>query len=152
MGELIPPGSLVEVDTQQNVAQTFAWRAMRERPIYLVWHAHGYTCCWCQQERGELVMLPHPSSNQPVRHVKTPRDATIVGRIVAAWMSFFASRTNRGAGVAARIGSKDLPVTNGNVAFRNVLGIITISSWRKRKTRTCLSNQRRGGAGRFLAL
>ena len=48
----------------------------------------GYTCCWCQQERGELVMLPHPSSNQPVRHVKTPRDATIVGRVVAAWLSF----------------------------------------------------------------
>jgi transcriptional regulator with XRE-family HTH domain len=88
MGELIHPGSLVEVDTQQNLAQTFAWRAIRERPIYLVWHAHGYTCCWCQQERGELVMLPHPSSNQPVRHVKTPRDATIVGRVVAAWLSF----------------------------------------------------------------
>jgi hypothetical protein len=88
MGELIPPGSLVEVDTQQNVAQTFAWRAIRERPIYLVWHAHGYTCCWCQQERGELVMVPHPSSDQPVRHVKTPRDATIIGRVVAAWMSF----------------------------------------------------------------
>jgi transcriptional regulator with XRE-family HTH domain len=87
MGELIPSGSLVEVDTQQNVAQTFAWSAIRERPIYLVWHASGYTCCWCQQERGELVMLPHPSSNQPVRHVKTPRDATIVGRVVAAWIS-----------------------------------------------------------------
>ena len=88
MGELIPPGSLVEVDTQQNAAQTFAWRAIRERPIYLVWHANGYTCCWCQQDRGDLVMLPHPSSNQPVRHVKTPRDATIVGRVVAAWLSF----------------------------------------------------------------
>jgi hypothetical protein len=88
MGDLIPSGSLVEVDTQQNVSQTFAWRAIRERPIYLVWHANGYTCCWCQQERGELVMLPHPSSNQPVRRVRTPRDATIVGRIVAAWVSF----------------------------------------------------------------
>jgi hypothetical protein len=88
MGDLIPPGSFVEVDTRQNVAQTFAWRALRERPIYLIWHAHGYTCCWCQQERGELVMVPHPSSDQPVRHVKTPRDATIVGRVVAAWVPF----------------------------------------------------------------
>jgi transcriptional regulator with XRE-family HTH domain len=88
MGELIPPGSLVEVDTQQNVHQTFAWRAIRERPIYLVWHADGYTCCWCQQERGELILVPHPSSEQPVRRYKTPRDATIVGRVVAAWTSF----------------------------------------------------------------
>jgi transcriptional regulator with XRE-family HTH domain len=88
MGELIPPGSVVEVDTHQNVAYAFAWRAIRERPIYLVWYANGYTCCWCQQERGELLMLPHPSSSQPVRHVKTPRDATIVGRVVAAFLSF----------------------------------------------------------------
>ncbi len=96
MGELLPPGSLVEVDTHHNVAQTFTWRAMRERPIYLVWHANGYTCCWCQQERGELVLVPHPSSDQPVRHVKTPRDATIVGQVVAAWVSFTQLETGAG--------------------------------------------------------
>lgn len=88
MGELIPPGSLVEVDTQQNVYQTSAWRAIRDRPIYLVWHADGYTCSWCQLERGELIVVPHSSSEQPVRRFKTPRDATIVGRVVAAWTSF----------------------------------------------------------------
>jgi len=88
MAELIPPGSLVEVDTRQNVAQTFAWKSIRERPIYLVWYADGYTCSWCQQDRGELIMVPHPSSEKPVRHFKTPRDATIVGRVVSGWMSF----------------------------------------------------------------
>jgi transcriptional regulator with XRE-family HTH domain len=96
MGELIPPGSLVEVDTQQNVAQMSTWRAIRERPIYLVWHANGYSCCWCQQERGELIMVPHPSSEQPVRRFKTPRDATIVGRVVAAWMSFAQLESSKG--------------------------------------------------------
>jgi hypothetical protein len=88
MADLIPPGSLVEVDTRQNVAHTFAWKNIRARPIYLVWHADGYTCSWCQQERGELILIPHPSSRKPVRHFKTPRDATIVGRVVSAWMSF----------------------------------------------------------------
>jgi transcriptional regulator with XRE-family HTH domain len=96
MGELIPPGSLVEVDTQQNIAQMSTWRTVRERPIYLVWHANGYTCSWCQQERGELIMVPHPSSEQPVRRFKTPRDATIVGRVVAAWMSFAHLESNAG--------------------------------------------------------
>jgi hypothetical protein len=88
MGELIPPGSLVEVDTQQTDPERSGWRALRDRPIYLVWHADGYTCCWCQQERGELTLVPHPSSQRPVRRFKTPRDATVVGRVVAAWMPF----------------------------------------------------------------
>jgi transcriptional regulator with XRE-family HTH domain len=96
MGELIPPGSLVEVDTQQNIVQMSTWRGIRERPIYLVWHANGYSCGWCQQERGELMLVPHPSSEQPVRHFKTPRDATIVGRIVAAWMSFAQPESSEG--------------------------------------------------------
>ncbi len=42
MGELIPPGSLVEVDVMQNAVQVFDWRSMRERPVYLVWHL---PCC-----------------------------------------------------------------------------------------------------------
>ena len=88
MGELIPPGTLVEVDTKQTIPEKLGWRALRDRPIYLVWHANGYSCCWCQQERGELVLVPHPSSEQPVRRFKTPRDATVVGRIVAAWVPF----------------------------------------------------------------
>jgi hypothetical protein len=88
MGELIPPGSLVEVDTQQTDPERSGWRALRDRPIFLVWHTDGYTCGWCQQERGELTLVPHPSSQQPVRRFRTPRDATVVGRVVAAWMPF----------------------------------------------------------------
>ena len=97
MGELIPPGSLVEVDTCQNVLQTPGWRVIRERPIYLVWNANGYTCCWCQQERGELVLVPHPSSEQPVRRFKTPRDATVVGRVTAAWVCLAPSDPHTGS-------------------------------------------------------
>jgi len=88
MGDLIPPGTLVEVDTQQSIPEKIGWRTLRDRPIYLVWHAHGYTCCWCQQERAELVLVPHPSSEQPVRRFKSPREATVVGRVVAAWVPF----------------------------------------------------------------
>ena len=98
MGELLPPGSLVEVDTERNTLQTFAWISLRARPVYLVWHANSYTCCWCQQERGELLLVPHPSSQQSVRHYKTPRDATIVGRVVAAWVSFIETKSNPEAG------------------------------------------------------
>src|SRR5438309_9242015 len=33
MGELIPPGSLVEVDVMQNIVQVSDWKSMRERPV-----------------------------------------------------------------------------------------------------------------------
>ena len=43
-GDLIPPGSLVEVDVLQNAVQVFDWRSMGERPVYLVWHTDGHSC------------------------------------------------------------------------------------------------------------
>jgi hypothetical protein len=87
LAEIIPPGSLVEVDKEQNKVQEFAWRMLRERPIYLVWHDNGYTCSWCQQDRNELTLLPHPISRKPVMRFKIPREATIIGRVVHAWCS-----------------------------------------------------------------
>jgi transcriptional regulator with XRE-family HTH domain len=95
MADLLPPGSLVEVDTEQIVPQTFAWTTLRTRPIFLVSHANRYTCCWCQEERGELILMPHPLSQQPIRCYKTPRDATVVGRVVAAWVSFVEAEPQR---------------------------------------------------------
>jgi transcriptional regulator with XRE-family HTH domain len=88
MGELIPPGSLVEVDVMQNAVQVFDWKAMRERPVYLVWHTDGHSCCWCQMEGKELILLPYPLSRQPVRRFKVPREASVIGRVVNAWLPF----------------------------------------------------------------
>lgn len=86
MGDIIPPGTLVEIDREQNVIQEFSWRTLRERPIYLAWHDDGYSCGWCQQDRNELLLLPHPASRRRVLRLKV-RDVTIIGRIVHAWCS-----------------------------------------------------------------
>jgi transcriptional regulator with XRE-family HTH domain len=88
MGELIPPGSLVEIDVMQNAVQVFDWKSMRERPVYLVWHANGHSCCWCQLEGKELTLLPYPLSRQPVRRFKVPREASVIGRVINAWLPF----------------------------------------------------------------
>ncbi len=88
MGELIPPGSLVEVDVMQNAVQVFDWRTIRERPVYLVWHTDGHSCCWCQMEGKELTLLPYPLSRQPVRRFKVPREASVIGRVINAWLPF----------------------------------------------------------------
>jgi len=88
MSDLLPPRSLVEIDTAQNTVQVFPWRTLRDRPVYLVWHTDGHSCCWCQTDGRELTMLPHPLSRQPVRRFKMPSQASIVGRVTNAWLSF----------------------------------------------------------------
>lgn len=88
MADLLPPKSLVEIDTARKNIETFAWRSLRERPIYLVWHPHGHTCCWCQLEGKELTLIPHPLSQQRVRRFKMPNEATVIGKITNAWLPF----------------------------------------------------------------
>jgi|SRR5579871_5352353 len=86
MADLLPPQSLVEVDTSQRTVQVFAWQTLRQRPIYLVWHADGHTCCWCQSDAKELILIPHPLSTQRVRRFRTPTQATVVGMVTSAWI------------------------------------------------------------------
>jgi transcriptional regulator with XRE-family HTH domain len=88
MGDLLPPRSLVEIDTTQKNIEAFAWRTLRERPIYLVWHPQGHTCSWCQLEAKELILIPHPLSQQRVRRFKMPHEANVIGRVINAWLAF----------------------------------------------------------------
>lgn len=85
---MIPPGSLVVVDRQQNTVQQFAWRTLNERPVYLVRHVEGYSCCWCQEDGDALLLLPHPLSRRGVRRFSFPEEATILGRVVNVWAPF----------------------------------------------------------------
>ncbi len=88
MADLLPPRSVVEIDTAQNTVQVFTWRTLRDRPIYLVWHSGGHTCRWCQVDGKELILVPHPISRQPVQRFKMPREANVVGRVTNAWLNF----------------------------------------------------------------
>ncbi|HXW92770.1 MAG TPA: helix-turn-helix transcriptional regulator [Terriglobales bacterium] len=97
MADLLPPRSLVEIDTAQNTVQVFAWQTMRERPFYLVWHGGGHICRWCQVDGRDLTLLPHPLSRQPVRRFKMPGEATVVGRVTNAWLPFESAQFQREA-------------------------------------------------------
>jgi transcriptional regulator with XRE-family HTH domain len=88
MADLLPPKSVVEIDTAQRTVQVFPWLTLRDRPLYLVWHTEGHTCCWCQLDGKELTLLPHPLSRQPIRRFKTPSQASIVGAVTNAWLPF----------------------------------------------------------------
>ena len=95
MGDLLPSKSIVQIDTSQNTVRVFAWQTLRERPIYLIWHTDGHTCCWCQADGRELILVPHPVSRQPVRRFKMPREANVVGRVTNAWLPFETAQLKR---------------------------------------------------------
>jgi len=85
MGDLVPAGSVVVIDKSHNTVELGDWKSIRERPIYFVWHENGFSCSWCYMVRETLFIVPYPTSHQPVMIFKTPRAATIIGRVIHVW-------------------------------------------------------------------
>jgi hypothetical protein len=92
MGEMVPAGSVVVVDTSHNTVEMGDWKSIRERPIYFVWHENGFSCSWCYMTRDTLFIVPYPTSHQSVLMFKTPRAATIVGRVIHVWSPLIVRR------------------------------------------------------------
>jgi hypothetical protein len=86
MYPLLPPGTFLQVDESRNRILQGMWRSEYERPIYFVETRDGYTCCWCtlrQESRQEHVVLqPHPLSPVPVRVLRHPQEAEVIGQVV----------------------------------------------------------------------
>jgi hypothetical protein len=83
---LIRPGSFVEIDARQNKVKTGSWQNEFDRPIYFVELRNGYACSWCELDGTQLILLPCPQSRGPIRQVRYPADAGIVGRVTAVTM------------------------------------------------------------------
>lgn len=83
---LIRPGSLVQIDPSQRKITLAQWRTEFERPIYFIELRNGYVCGWCQLDRGQLVIIPHPQSRQSVRQFAYPTQADVVGRVTGVAM------------------------------------------------------------------
>jgi len=88
MGDLVPAGSLIEVDRSQSRIEVSTWSTIRERPIYFCWTKDGHRCSWCEEVPNEVVLVPHPASQVPIRCYRTPRDARVIGRVTYAWVPF----------------------------------------------------------------
>jgi transcriptional regulator with XRE-family HTH domain len=83
---LIRPGSLVQIDPSQRKIGVAKWRTEFERPIYFIELRDGYLCSWCQLERSQLLVIPHPQSRLTVRHFDFPTQAEVVGRVTGIAM------------------------------------------------------------------
>ena len=84
---LIRPGSFVEIDDRQNKIQRGIWPNEFERPIYFVELHDGYACSWCELNGNQLMLIPSPQSRTPVRQVRYPAQADLVGRVTMVTMT-----------------------------------------------------------------
>ncbi len=86
MYPILPPGSFIQVDESRNRVVEGAWRSEYERPIYFVETRDGHTCSWCSMRREEIILQPHPLSPVPVRILKHPQEAEVLGQVVGVAM------------------------------------------------------------------
>ncbi|PYX47434.1 MAG: hypothetical protein DMG79_13950 [Acidobacteria bacterium] len=80
---IIRPGAFVQIDPEQNKVIRGMWPSEHERPVYFVeLRDNRYAVCWCELEGNYLLLVPSPKSPVPIRHLRYPQDADIVGRVV----------------------------------------------------------------------
>jgi transcriptional regulator with XRE-family HTH domain len=83
---LLLPGSFVQVDENRNTVVKSDWASEYRRPIYLVETRAGATCCWCELNGKNVILLPHPLSPVRPRVLLYPREAEVVGQVVGIAM------------------------------------------------------------------
>jgi transcriptional regulator with XRE-family HTH domain len=80
---LIRPGAFVQIDPQQTKVTKDVWPSEHDRPVYFVeLRDNRYACSWCEVEGHYLLLVPSPKSPVPIRHLRYPQDAEIVGRVI----------------------------------------------------------------------
>jgi len=82
MFPLLPPGTFLQVDESKSKVVQGMWRPELERPIYFVETREGYTCCWCSLRGEQIVLQPHPLSPVPVKMLRHPQEAEVIGQVV----------------------------------------------------------------------
>jgi hypothetical protein len=82
------PGSFVQNDPSSRKILRCGWTSEHERPIYFVELRDGYCCSWCDLNREELLLPPHPLSPCKIRRLIHGVDAEIIGRVTGAGISF----------------------------------------------------------------
>lgn len=89
---IIRPGSLVQIDASQRKVSNVKWKNEYERPIYFTELRDGYVCSWCEVDRGQLLVIPHPYAQLQVRRFDYPSQAEIVGRVTGVTMRIVGER------------------------------------------------------------
>jgi transcriptional regulator with XRE-family HTH domain len=84
---LIRPGAFVQIDPRQNKVTKGVWPSEHDRPVYFVeLRDNRYACSWCAIEGSRLLLVPSPKSQVPIRNLRYPQDAEIIGRVTGVAM------------------------------------------------------------------
>ena len=81
MYPILKPGSLLLLQETTKISSQ-PWGDEFERPIYLLMSRQGYHVGWCHLDRDCLILLSHPSANEPPRVFQYPRDVEILGQVI----------------------------------------------------------------------
>jgi hypothetical protein len=82
---MIPPGSIVHIDTQKRAISTRKdWTHEFQRPVYFLMTRDGYVCGWCELDKSSewLTLVPHPLSPASSRRWRYRTEIENLGRVV----------------------------------------------------------------------
>jgi hypothetical protein len=83
MWPLLPPGSIVRVNTRQKtVARHGSWHNDYDRPIYFLEIRDGFACGWCDLYDRQLIVTPHSLSPASPRSFALGREVEVRGRVM----------------------------------------------------------------------
>ena len=82
----VRPGSFVQIDPRQKRILPLGWHGDHDRPVYFFELRDSYVCSWCELHDSDLILVPSRESGRHARHVRYPKDVTIVGRVTAVSM------------------------------------------------------------------
>ena len=95
MYPILWPGSFVQIDETRRRVSREGWIHEQERPIYFVEHREGYTCGWCTDGNGVLIVQPHSASHAVPQIFRYPGDAEVIGQVVAVAMRLDQAKRRR---------------------------------------------------------
>ena len=86
MYPLLHPGALLMIDESRRRIVCDGWSSEFERPIYFLEHRTGYYCGWCSLLGRQLVVQPHPASNQQPIAFEFPSEIDVIGQVTGVAM------------------------------------------------------------------
>lgn len=86
MYPILKPGSVLLIQETNRIAAG-GWTDEWDRPIYFLMRREGYHVGWCHLEGDRLILMGHPSSNEPPKVFHYPNEIELVGQVVGVAMS-----------------------------------------------------------------
>jgi hypothetical protein len=83
---MIPPGSIVQIDTTKRALSSKKDRTHEfQRPVYFLRTREGYVYGWCELDGNSesLTLIPHPLSRASSRRWKYREEIESLGRVIA---------------------------------------------------------------------